>query len=174
MTDSPAGPERKSAPPRRLGDIDWAGWRPVDRATLVFVTEADRVLLIRKKRGLGAGKINGPGGRIEPDETPARCAVREVEEELRVTPLDVEARGELRFQFTDGYAIHVHVFHASRYVGEPEETEEAIPLWFAFSEIPYAEMWADDVLWLPALLAGGSVGGRFLFDGDRMLDHALD
>jgi hypothetical protein len=34
-------------------------------------------------------------------------------------------------------------------------------------------MWADDALWLPLVLAGRSVSGRFVFDGDAMLDHEL-
>ena len=29
-------------------------------ANLCFIVKGERVLLIRKKRGLGAGKINGP------------------------------------------------------------------------------------------------------------------
>ena len=47
----------------RLSDIDWSTWKPTDRATLLFVVdrEKNRVLLIEKKRGLGAGKVNGPG-----------------------------------------------------------------------------------------------------------------
>ena len=161
-------------PPRRLADVDWSSWQAADRATLTFVIEGERLLLIRKKRGLGAGKINGPGGRLEPGEPPEVCAVREVEEELGITPRGLRARGELRFQFVDGYSIHVYVFSADGYAGEPRETDEAVPLWFDIDEVPYHEMWADDVLWLPRLLAGESVGGRFVFDGDAMLDHALD
>jgi len=65
---------------RNLGDIDWATWTPVDTATLLFVVRHTEVLLIRKKRGLGAGKINGPGGRLEKGESLAECAVRETEE----------------------------------------------------------------------------------------------
>jgi len=87
----------------RLTDIDWERWEPRERATLLFVIRGGEILLIRKLRGLGAGKINGPGGRIDPGETPLACAVREVEEELRVTPLGVEPRGELRFQFVAGH-----------------------------------------------------------------------
>lgn len=160
--------------PRRLADVDWTDWRAVDRATLTFIVDGDRVLLIRKKRGLGAGKINGPGGRLEAGESALACAVREVEEEVCVTPLDPSFQGELRFQFVDGYSIHVHVFLAKAWDGEPRETDEAIPLWFPIRRIPYDEMWADDVLWLPRLLAGERIGGRFVFDGDEMLDHALD
>ena len=34
-------------------------------------------------------------------------------------------------------------------------------------DVPYADMWADDVLWLPALLAneGSYFEGHFVFDG---------
>ena len=159
---------------RTLSDLDWSEWRAVDTATLVFIIRDDRVLLIRKKRGLGAGKINGPGGRLEPGETPEACAVREVEEELRVTPLDLSHQGEHRFQFVDGYSIHVHVFRATGMRGDPAETDEAIPLWCPVDDLPFDEMWEDDRLWLPHALAGRKVEGRYIFDGDRMVDHALE
>ena len=54
----------------RLTDIDWERWQPRERATLLFVIRGGEILLIRKLRGLGAGKINGPGGRIDAGETP--------------------------------------------------------------------------------------------------------
>ena len=40
-----------------VSDIDWPNWQPRDPATLVFVIREGRVLLIRKKRGLGMGKV---------------------------------------------------------------------------------------------------------------------
>ena len=151
----------------------WGDWSPVDRATLVFVMRGDEVLLIRKLRGLGAGKINGPGGRVEPGETYIDCARREVQEELCVTPLGLRQCGELRFQFVDGHSIHGLVFSASGCEGEPQATDEAIPLWAHRDAIPYAEMWVDDSLWMPLLLAGKHFRGRFLFEGDQMLEHEL-
>ncbi len=165
---------REAAGRTRVADIDWSSWRAVDQATLTFVCEGGRVLLIRKKRGLGAGKINGPGGRLEPGETPIECAVREVREELGVTPLGLDSRGESRFQFTDGYSIHVHAFVASGHEGDIRETEEAAPLWTRLDAIPYDEMWEDDRLWLPHALAGHAPHGRYIFDGDRMLDWELE
>jgi 8-oxo-dGTP diphosphatase len=160
--------------PARVADIDWKVWTPTDPATLVFVVRDQQMLLIRKKRGLGAGKINGPGGRLEAGETPLDAAVREVQEELCVTPLELHACGENRFQFTDGYSIHVHVFRAAGCEGTPRETDEAVPLWVPLDQIPFDEMWEDDRLWVPLLLAGRPFSGRFIFDGDRMLDHAID
>lgn len=158
---------------RSLSDIDWGRWSGVV-CTLVFVVRGGEVLLIRKKRGLGAGKINAPGGRVEPDETPLAGAIREVREEVCATPSGLVAAGRVRFQFTDGYATDVHVFRARALEGTPQPTPEADPFWTTLAGIPYAEMWEDDALWLPHLLAGREFSGRFLFDGDRLLDWALE
>ncbi len=158
----------------KISDIDWPRWAPTDVATLLFILRKGRVLLIRKKRGLGAGKINAPGGRLEAGETLAACAVREVTEETGITPVAPRARGGLRFQFVDGYALECHVFSADGYTGELRETDEALPLWFPLEEIPYGEMWTDDGLWLPKMLSGYGFRGLFVFDNDTLLDHALD
>lgn len=155
--------------------VDWENWQPTIRATLMFVRERDRVLLIRKKRGFGMGKVNGPGGKLDPGETEHVCAVRETFEELGVMAHDAVKRGELWFQFVDGLAMHVAVFMSGRHDGEATETEEAAPLWTAIDAIPFEKMWADDALWLHRMLTGGeSFAGRFVFDGDTMLWHSLE
>lgn len=156
-----------------LDAIAHAEWRARDVATLLFCVAGDRVLLIRKKRGLGAGKINGPGGRVDPGETPRDAAVRELREEVGLVGRDPTFHGELRFQFVDGYSIHVHVFRTETFEGEPVETAEAVPLWAPIDDLPFDAMWADDRLWLGHVLGGGHVAGEFLFDGDAMLEHRL-
>jgi len=160
---------------KTLADIDWPNWAPVDHATLLFVIQDGRILLIEKKRGLGGGKVNGPGGRLEPGETPRAAAIREVQEELCITPLHPSWRGRLEFQFCDGYSLRCEVFTAPEYAGgEPQETDEAKPLWTNLDAIPYERMWADDEFWLPQMIAGQKFSGQFIFDGDHMLDHRLD
>ncbi len=154
-------------------DEFWNNWQPRERATLCFLIRDGKILLIRKKRGLGAGKINGPGGRIEPGEEPHECAVRETSEEVGLTPLDVQNRGELHFQFADGYSLHCTVFVANEYTGELIETDEALPIWTPLESIPYEEMWADDIHWLPGVVSGGTFRGYFHFDGEKMLSKHL-
>jgi 8-oxo-dGTP diphosphatase len=154
-------------------DEFWNNWQPRERATLCFLIRDGKILLIRKKRGLGAGKINGPGGRIEPGEEPHECAVRETSEEVGLTPLDVQNRGELHFQFADGYSLHCTVFVANEYTGELIETDEALPIWTSLESIPYEEMWADDIHWLPGVVSGGTFRGYFHFDGEKMLSKHL-
>jgi 8-oxo-dGTP diphosphatase len=156
--------------------IDWSTWQPQLRATLMFIVDpaTQRVLLIRKKRGLGAGKINGPGGKMDPGETEEQCAIRETQEELHVTPLNPVRHGELCFQFTDGLAMAVGVYRATAWQGEPQETPEAIPLWTALSELPFHEMWADDHYWLREVLVEEKhFIGKFLFADDTMLSHEV-
>ncbi|MFA6316263.1 MAG: 8-oxo-dGTP diphosphatase [Elusimicrobiota bacterium] len=152
-----------------MDEPDWKTWTPTERAVLCFVVQDGRMLLIRKKLGLGAGKINGPGGRIEPGETPLEAALRETREEVGVTPTGARQAGELLFQFKDGYGLHCSVFVADGAKGELVETKEALPFWVQLSAIPYKEMWADDEHWMPWLLSAKPFRGVFCFDGDRLL-----
>lgn len=158
---------------KRVSDIDWKAWRPEVRATLLFVIKDGQILLIRKKRGLGAGKINGPGGKIDPGESPLECAIRETQEEIGITAIAPKKLGELWFQFTDGLRLFATAFRAEDCTGEAVETDEATPLWTPLDAIPYAEMWADDRLWLPHLIDGDEFMLRAVFDGDTMLDAVV-
>lgn len=132
------------------------------------------MLLIRKKRGLGAGKVIGPGGRLQPGESPVMAAVRETAEEVGIEVEQPALLGQLSFQFADGYALLVYAFLATRYRGEVCSSDEAEPLWTPVDRIPYDEMWADDRHWLPLLLARRRFRGWFDFDGDRMLSCRLE
>lgn len=152
---------------------DWATWEPGVRANLLFILREEKILLIRKKRGFGAGKINGPGGKIDPGETALESALRETFEELGIRPRGAEQHGELHFQFRDGFSLHCAVFRADDYEGEPRETDEAIPFWTPLDQIPYDEMWADDRHWLPLLIRGAHFDGYFEFDGEELLHRKI-
>ena len=165
---------RARATAQRFEDIHWPNWVAEQEATLLFVVRDAEVLLIRKKRGIGAGKINGPGGKVDPGETPEQCAVRECQEELHITPQQLEYCGRNLFQFVDGYSIDVHCFRCDRYDGVPTETREALPLWTAIDDIPYEQMWEDDRIWLPKLIRREPFVARYIFDGDKMVDYAID
>ena len=158
----------------KIDDIDWTNWNPQQRATLLFVIKDGQILLIHKKRGLGAGKINGPGGRLEPGETPYDAAVRETQEEVGLTPTDAVQVGELHFQFVDGLSLFVTAFSATQFTGTLTETDEALPFWCDVDAIPYEKMWQDDIFWLPLLLKDQTFRGFFTFDESTMLDRRID
>ena len=52
----------------QLSPFNWSTWQPNMLSSLVFICKNNEVLLIKKKTGLGAGKINAPGGKIEKGE----------------------------------------------------------------------------------------------------------
>jgi hypothetical protein len=66
------------------------------------------------------------------------------------------------------------VFFCDEWEGEPAESEEMAPKWFPADEIPYDQMWQDDILWLPRTLKGEKIFGAFTFDADdNMLTHDI-
>ncbi len=158
---------------RNVSEINWDTWQPDQDAVTCFIIRDKEILLIHKKTGLGAGKINAPGGRIEPGESAIQAAVRECIEEVGITPLSLEKRADLSFEFTDGLSLHCSAFFAYSHTGTAVETDEADPFWCDIEKIPYAEMWADDAIWVPMALKGQCLEGRFIFDGDRMLSKEI-
>jgi hypothetical protein len=43
------------------------------------------------------------------------------------------------------------------------------PKWFKFEDIPYMEMWDDDIDWLPKVLDGKIIEAGYLFDETQKL-----
>lgn len=88
--------------------------------TLCFVTSGHEVLLLRgaADKRLWAGRLNGVGGHVEPDEDPLSAALREVREETGI----MLERAELRA------LVHVQ--------GRPERAEPGVLLFVCVAEAP--------------------------------------
>jgi len=150
----------------------------VQPASLLFLLKDGQILLAMKKRGFGAGRYNGVGGKPEAGETIEQTAVRECQEEIGVTPRGLQHVASLTFNITysdQHEVLKAEAFTAREWEGEPIETEEMAPQWFSLAEIPYEQMWADDKYWLPEVLNGNFVTAEFTFDeDDNVLDKTLE
>jgi mutator protein MutT len=149
---------------------------PDIRRTLLFLRSDDQLLLAMKKRGFGAGKWNGAGGKLEAGETIEQALVRETIEEIGVTPKSWQAVAELDFvqdvETDDPWHMYVYAYMCTDWEGEPTESEEMKPKWFHVEDLPYGDMWDDDEFWLPYVLDDQKVVGEFTFDiNDRLLTH---
>ena len=132
--------------------------------TLCIVHKHPKILLGMKKRGFGAGRWNGFGGKIAGKETVEEAAKREVLEEVGIGVDHLEKVGIIEFEFKDSPEIfEVHIFRSEIFSGEPKESEEMKPQWFGVEEIPFKEMWPDDIHWMPPFLGGKKFRGKFLF-----------
>jgi len=160
--------------PSQLSFIDWDKWEYIEHAVLCFIKKDNKIILIHKKRGMGAGKINAPGGRIEEGETPLDAAIRETEEEIGVTPQNLKLLADLHFIFKDGYSLRGYAFFADDYTGTLAKTVEADPFEVLEKDIPYNKMWADDKEWLPIALEGKKIVAKFIFNGEKIIDREIE
>lgn len=138
------------------------------QATLLFLVTTHDICLAMKKRGFGAGRWNGTGGKVHEGESIEAALVREAVEELGITPRTYEKVAALSFTFPHEPSFDqiVHVYLGHTWDGEPRESEEMRPQWFPIDAIPYDTMWSDDILWLPHVLKGERVQGAFTFSKD--------
>lgn len=141
--------------------------------TLCIIHQHPKILLGMKKRGFGAGKWNGFGGKVEKGETIEESIKREIKEEAGIEVKDLNKVGILDFEFqNNGEICEAHIFKAENFLGEPTESEEMKPQWFFIDEIPFMEMWPDDIHWMPMFLKGKKFKGRFLFDKPSSPEHS--
>ncbi|OGD84142.1 hypothetical protein A2572_03235 [Candidatus Collierbacteria bacterium RIFOXYD1_FULL_40_9] len=146
------------------------------KATVLLLLKDSKILLAMKKRGFGMGKWNGVGGKPDVDEDIVATAVRESQEEIGVTPLNPCKVALFKYYFPhDNFGMQVWIFTAVEWNGEPTETEEMRPLWFNHKDIPYDQMWSDDEVWMPEILAGKLLSGSFMFDKEgKILDYYIE
>lgn len=144
--------------------------------TLVFLRREGEVLLAMKKRGFGAGRWNGVGGKLEPGETVEQALVRETWEEIGVKLLSYDKVAQISFdELYNGErtTMNVTVYTSDSWEGEPTESEEMRPEWYRKDEVPYDDMWPDDVYWLPTVLAeDAKIRASFTLDEhDTIVSH---
>ena len=145
--------------------------------TLVFLHQEGKILLAMKKRGFGEGRWNGIGGKIGEGESLKEAMLRETKEEITVTPTEYEQVALIEFDqyFKGEHALmKVNVFMASKWEGQPTESEEMKPEWFAVDSLPYDDMWQDDPYWLPLILEGKKVRAAFVMNkSDEITEHTI-
>ena len=157
---------------------------PLTSTCLCLLTRTRRdgtreVLLGHKKTGLGTGKVVGLGGHVEPGESAAEAAAREVKEEsgLCVSPGSLTRAAHITFRFPahPSWDMDVEIFTAAAWAGEPSESAEVRPQWFPVAALPFDRMWRDAAHWLPRVLAGERLTATFTYAGDNeaIAAHAI-
>lgn len=98
-----------------------------------------------------------PGGKLDPGETLAEAAARELREELAV---EVTATGAGLFEARDTGSPFVIHFIEVRVVGEPQALEHAALGWFTPAELFDLELAPSDATFVGVCLHGDATPGR--------------
>ncbi len=129
----------------RLLDV---GNAPHRSMTSLYLWRGDRLLLLHRRGGrVASGKwVGSAGGHMEPRElnAPTACVLRELSEELGLTPDDIEGL-TLRYitlRYTKGEVRHNYYFFAalSASVNRPLTSSEGELAWFSPDELPLSDM----------------------------------
>lgn len=73
--------------------------------------------------------------------------------------------------------LEVHVFKADfdNIDHQPIETEEMMPQWFNYDDIPYDYMWLDDIYWYPLIFRNKFFRAYFVFQGhEKIISHKIE
>ena len=118
----------------------------------------------------------GIGGGVDEGETPIEAAIREVEEEVFVTPSNLKLGGVIDFYFPyvdkpSCWNQRVFVYVSHNWVGRVVESEEIAPEWHSMSDIPFDRMWDDSSYWLEQILSGKEIWCQFTFNQELKVEN---
>jgi 8-oxo-dGTP diphosphatase len=136
------------------------------QSTLCFPVRGDFIFLSRKKKGFGAGWLNGYGGKVQEGEQVEEAARRELREEsgILASPADLEKVAVIDFFDGDRHIFECHAFFISQWSGEFQESEEmAYPESYNRLQLPLDQMWKADKEWLPLICAGKKIRGTAIY-----------
>lgn len=141
-------------------------------ATLVFPRRGDKLHLAVKKRKVGAGFLNGYGGKLESEDDGDidLAAIREFQQEsrTRVWPGDLTKVGIIDFYRAGDHIFECHVYICHRWIGDLRETQEmGPPEVFDAEHPPLDRMMPGDRFWLEQIFSGEHIRAKVYYNADN-------
>lgn len=145
--------------------------------TLCYIEQDGCYLMMhrtKKDHDVNHGKWIGVGGKLEPDEMPEECLLREVEEETGLRLLSYEYRGILTFIAEGWESEYIHLYTASEFEGTPGECREGTLKWIPKDQIETLSLWEGDKIFLRLLQETTAFFSlKLRYQGDRLLESKL-
>lgn len=135
-------------------------------ATLCFPIKEEIIFLALKKRGFGAGLLNGYGGKPKEGEDIIPAVCRELIEEgkIEISQEDLDLMAVIDFYEESKLVFECHVFFLTNWKGTLQETEEmGPPEEFRLDDLPFNRMWKGDKVWLTILCSGQKIRAKVIY-----------
>lgn len=152
-------------------------------STLCYLQKGDEILFLhRTKKGkVNYGKYIGLGGKLEKNETPEECVVREVKEEAGVEICNPVLRGIITFPLkydtsldTKDYWI-TFLYTTKKWKGQMfDVSPEGKLVWINKNKINTLNLWEGDTIFLKEVLEGDSFFTLDLeYEEEKLINHIL-
>lgn len=146
--------------------------------TLCYIENETSYLMlhrVKKINDLNQDKWIGVGGKLEAEESPEDCLLREVYEETGLTLTEYRYRGIVTFISKQWGTEYMHLFTATKYEGEIKECNEGNLEWVEKSKIPSLNLWEGDKIFFRLLEEdNGFFSLKLCYDGDCLVSHTLN
>jgi 8-oxo-dGTP diphosphatase len=125
-------------------ETDSQGRSPID-VVAAIIWRGERFLAVQRPPGAKlAGWWEFPGGKTEPGESLDAALVREIREELGVTPLEFEKWCEKLHEYEHAF-VRLHFFHVTGFDGEPTALENQQLAWVVPGKVDCGEFLPVDI-----------------------------
>lgn len=105
------------------------------QVTAAIIHNDGKLLLCQKPKGKRCELLwEFPGGKIDHDETPEECLIRECSEELGVIIKTEQLVQEVEYEYPD-INVNIHFFLCTLVEGEPKCIEHNDVRWFTLNDI---------------------------------------
>ena len=150
--------------------------KPITKlTTLCYIEKDDSYLMLyrnKKENDQSKGKWLGVGGKLEPDESPDDCVIREVFEETGLTLTEYKCRGFITF-ISDMWDNEImFLYTADKFTGEVDyKCDEGKLEWIKKDKIMELNMWEGDRIFLKELIEGKeNINLRLNYVADKLVD----